>query len=343
MPILPQLGADCALFLDFDGTLTEIAPTPDSVRLADGLLDSLGSLSASLGGALAVVTGRSVDDLDRHLHPLKLPASGVHGVEWRGVDGALHRVGVADLDPARALVDAIQAAAAGGAPLAIWSCWDDPAVGAVSALRRDGRSDVRVYGVGGNPQAIASMQLGETVLDLGSGAGFDCFLAARQVGEAGRVIGVDMTPEMLVKARENARAGGWQNVEFRLGEIEHLPVADQSVDVIISNCVINLSPEKHLVFREAFRVLKPGGRLAVSDMVTSIPLPPELQEDAALYAGCIAGAAPVAELQAMLAEVGFEQIEIKPRDSRQLLESWGAGTTLTDVLFSATIQAVRPR
>ncbi|MFZ5827608.1 MAG: arsenite methyltransferase [Bacillota bacterium] len=195
----------------------------------------------------------------------------------------------------------------------------------------------------GNPQAIAALRPGETVLDLGSGAGVDCFLAARQVGDSGRVIGVDMTPEMLARARHNAEQGSFRNVEFRLGEIEHLPVADQTVDVIISNCVINLSPEKPQVFREAFRVLKPGGRLAVSDMVTAIPLPPELQEDAALYAGCIAGAAPVAELQAMLADAGFEQIEIKPRDSRQLLESWGAGTTLADVLFSATIQAVRPR
>lgn len=195
----------------------------------------------------------------------------------------------------------------------------------------------------GNPQAIASLQPGETVLDLGSGAGVDCFLAARQVGETGQVIGVDMTPEMLARARRNAEQGGFHNVEFRLGEIEHLPVADQSVDVIISNCVINLSPEKAQVFREAFRVLKPGGRLAVSDMVTSIPLPPELQEDAALYAGCIAGAAPVAELEAMLADAGFEQIEIKPRDSRQLLQTWGADTTLNDLLFSATIQAVRPR
>lgn len=195
----------------------------------------------------------------------------------------------------------------------------------------------------GNPQAIASIRPGETVLDLGSGAGFDCFLAARQVGETGRVIGVDMTPEMLAKARENARTGGWQNVEFRLGEIEHLPVADQCVDVIISNCVINLSPEKPLVFQEAFRVLKPGGRLAVSDMVTSVTLPPEVQKDLALYTGCIAGAAAVKDLEAMLAEAGFTQISITPKESRELLETWGAETTLDQVIFSANIQAVRPQ
>jgi arsenite methyltransferase len=194
----------------------------------------------------------------------------------------------------------------------------------------------------GNPQAIASIRPGETVLDLGSGAGFDCFLAARQTGETGRVIGVDMTTAMLAKARDNARSGGWQNVEFRLGEIEHLPVADQSVDVIISNCVINLSPEKPLVFREAFRVLRPGGRLAVSDMVTSVTLPPEVQKDMALYAGCIAGAASVKELEEMLSGAGFTQIRITPKDSRELLQTWGANTTLDDVIFSANIQAMRP-
>lgn len=195
----------------------------------------------------------------------------------------------------------------------------------------------------GNPQAIAALKPGETVLDLGSGGGFDCFLAARQVGESGQVIGVDMTPEMLARARHNAGKGGFANVEFRLGEIEHLPVADQTVDVIISNCVINLSPEKEQVFREAFRVLKPGGRLAISDMVTSLPLPEELKRDAALYAGCIAGAAPVAELKQMLEAAGFEQIEIAPKDSRELLQTWGTTTQLEDVLFSATIQAVRPQ
>ncbi|HEY3367027.1 MAG TPA: arsenite methyltransferase [Symbiobacteriaceae bacterium] len=194
----------------------------------------------------------------------------------------------------------------------------------------------------GNPQAIASLKPGETVLDLGSGAGFDCFLAARQVGESGRVIGVDMTPEMLAKARQNAAAGGFTNVEFRLGEIEHLPVADQTVDAIISNCVINLSPEKPQVFAEAFRVLKPGGRLAVSDMATSTTLPPEVVQDLALYTGCIAGAASVADLEAMLRTAGFAQIAVTPRDSRELLQTWGADTRLEDVIFSAIIQAERP-
>ncbi|MDF2628655.1 MAG: putative methyltransferase [Symbiobacteriaceae bacterium] len=194
----------------------------------------------------------------------------------------------------------------------------------------------------GNPQAIASIRPGETVVDLGSGAGFDAFLAARQVGDQGRVIGVDMTPEMLKKARQNARSSGFTNVEFRLGEIEHLPVADQTVDVIISNCVINLSPEKPAVFREAFRVLKPGGRVAVSDMVTSVKLPPDVLADVAMYTGCIAGAASVAELEAMLAEVGFVDIRITPKDSRELLRTWGADSKLEDAVFSAYIQAVRP-
>jgi arsenite methyltransferase len=143
----------------------------------------------------------------------------------------------------------------------------------------------------GNPQAIAALQSGETVLDLGSGAGFDCFLAVRQVGPTGKVIGVDMTAEMVAKARENAREAGYDNVEFRLGEIEHLPVADANVDVIISNCVINLSPDKPRVCREAFRVLRSGGRLAISDIVTTAPLPDEVRNDLAFYAGCIAGAA----------------------------------------------------
>jgi 2-polyprenyl-3-methyl-5-hydroxy-6-metoxy-1,4-benzoquinol methylase len=129
----------------------------------------------------------------------------------------------------------------------------------------------------GNPLAYADARPGETVLDLGSGAGIDCFLAAREVGPAGRVIGVDMTPAMIEKARANAAKGSYSNVEFRLGEIEHLPVADASVDVVISNCVINLSPDKPQVFRDAFRALKPGGRIVVSDLVLTQPLPPEMQ------------------------------------------------------------------
>src|SRR6202012_1348066 len=157
----------------------------------------------------------------------------------------------------------------------------------------------------GNPQVIAGLRPGETVIDLGSGAGFDCFLAARQVGAAGRVIGIDMTHEMLAKARDNAARIGAANVEFRLGELEHLPVADNTADVVISNCVINLVPDKAQVFREALRVLKPGGRLAISDVVNLRPLTPDLAADHALVCGCVAGAAPATEVEAWLAAAGF--------------------------------------
>src|SRR6266480_3571000 len=167
----------------------------------------------------------------------------------------------------------------------------------------------------GNPLAIASPKQGQVVLDLGSGAGFDCFLAARAVGQSGKVIGVDMTHEMLSKARGNAQKNGFTNVEFRLGEIEALPVADNSVDVIISNCVINLSPEKQRVFDEAFRVLQPGGRLAVADMVATAPLPEEIKYDWGAYTGCMAGASEITALQRMLEVSGFKNIEIEPKDS----------------------------
>jgi SAM-dependent methyltransferase len=162
----------------------------------------------------------------------------------------------------------------------------------------------------GNPVALASLREGETVLDLGSGAGFDCFLAAKAVGENGRVIGVDMTPEMLAKARDNAAKGGYRNVEFRLGEIEHLPVADASVDVILSNCVINLSPEKPQVFAEAYRVLKPGGRFTVSDVVLLKPLPLGLEKSATAYLGCVAGASLKADYLAMLHQAGFLDVRV---------------------------------
>lgn len=162
----------------------------------------------------------------------------------------------------------------------------------------------------GNPTGLAELAAGETVLDLGSGAGFDAFLAARGVGETGRVIGVDMTPAMLAKARANAQAGGYANVEFRLGEIEHLPVADGSVDAVISNCVINLSPEKGQVFREAFRVLRPGGRLLVSDIVLTGPLPDRLRASAAAWAGCIAGAVSRERYLDLVRQAGFEEIEV---------------------------------
>jgi arsenite methyltransferase len=196
----------------------------------------------------------------------------------------------------------------------------------------------------GNPQAIAALRAGEVVLDLGAGAGFDCFLAARAVGPEGAVIGVDMTPEMVGKARQNARRAGYDNVDFRLGEIEHLPVADSSVDVIISNCVINLSPDKPGVFREAFRVLRPGGRLAVSDVVATTALPEEWLDDMRLLSACISGAATVDELEAMLVAAGFADIDIRPmEESREFIREWEPGSRLEDYVLSASIQAVRPR
>jgi SAM-dependent methyltransferase len=195
----------------------------------------------------------------------------------------------------------------------------------------------------GNPQAIASLKPGETVLDLGSGAGFDCFIAAQSVGSSGRAIGVDMTPEMIAKARANAAKAGVANVEFRRGEIEALPLADNSVDVIISNCVINLSPDKPRVFREAFRTLKPGGRVAVADIVRTAELPPELANDLAAQCGCVAGAATVEELETMLREAGFEGIRIRPKDaSREFIRRWIEGRNAADYVVSATIEAVKP-
>ncbi len=162
----------------------------------------------------------------------------------------------------------------------------------------------------GNPVALASLKKGEIVLDLGSGAGFDCFLAAKKVGKTGRVIGVDMTPEMLEKARGNARKSNCENVEFRLGEIENLPVADSSVDVIISNCVINLSPDKKRVFGEAFRVLKPGGRLMVSDIVLLAPLPDFIRNSIEAYIGCLSGAMMKADYLGTVKAAGFKKIQV---------------------------------
>lgn len=162
----------------------------------------------------------------------------------------------------------------------------------------------------GNPLAFSEIKPGETVLDLGSGAGFDCFLASRRVGEIGLVIGVDMTPAMLAKARENARKGGYSNVEFRLGEIEHLPLADQSVDLIISNCVINLSPDKPRVFREMYRVLKPGGRFMVSDVVLLGKLPDFILDSVAGLVGCFSGAVSRENYLEELAKAGFRGVKI---------------------------------
>lgn len=162
----------------------------------------------------------------------------------------------------------------------------------------------------GNPIALASLEEGETVLDLGSGAGFDCFLAAQKVGKNGKVIGVDMTPEMLERARENAGKGNYANVEFRLGEIENLPIADNSVDVVISNCVINLSPDKKRVFNEVFRVLKPGGRLMVSDIALLKPLPDVIRNSIEAYVGCVAGASLREEYLEDIKAAGFGDIKI---------------------------------
>ncbi len=195
----------------------------------------------------------------------------------------------------------------------------------------------------GNPHAIAALQRGETVLDLGSGAGFDCFLAARQVGNTGRVIGVDMTSEMIETAWECAKAGSYSNVEFRLGDIERLPVSDASVDVIISNCVINLSPDKRNVFREAFRVLKPGGRLAISDVIATAPLPESVRNDLALYSICMGGALTIAELETMLRESGFHAIRIQPKnESREFIREWAPGHDVQEYIASASIQAMKP-
>ncbi len=195
----------------------------------------------------------------------------------------------------------------------------------------------------GNPVAIASLKPGQVVLDLGSGGGLDCFLAAQKVGEKGLVIGVDMTPEMIKRARENAVTAGFNNVEFRLGEIELLPVADNSVDVIISNCVINLSPEKKKVLQEAYRVLKPGGRLAISDIVAIKAMPEEIQKDLTLYVGCISGAALVTDLERMLQETGFVEIKIEPKEqAREIIQEWAPETKVADYVASAVIEARKP-
>jgi len=195
----------------------------------------------------------------------------------------------------------------------------------------------------GNPLALASLQQGETVLDLGSGGGFDCFLAARAVGENGRVIGVDMTPEMVSKARAAADNEKIENVEFRLGEIEHLPVADQSIDVIISNCVINLSPQKQQVFDEAFRVLKNGGRLTVSDIVATSPLPTETKKDLALISACMGGAEEVENLNKMLIEAGFQDVRIEiVEGSESMIATWLPEKHFGGSLASAKIAGVKP-
>jgi arsenite methyltransferase len=195
----------------------------------------------------------------------------------------------------------------------------------------------------GNPNALAALQSGETVLDLGSGAGFDCFLAAQEVGETGHVVGVDMTPEMVEKARENVAKNDAHNVEFRLGEIEHLPVADETVDVIISNCVLNLSPDKQRVFDDAYRVLRPGGRLAISDVVLTARLPSDVHADPESVASCVAGASPISDLETMLSTAGFEQVAIEPKEaSEQFIREWDDERDVSDYVVSATIEGRKP-
>ncbi len=196
----------------------------------------------------------------------------------------------------------------------------------------------------GNPRAIASLQAGEVVVDLGSGGGFDAFLSAAEVGETGQVIGVDMTPTMISKARKNAEKGGFSQVEFRLGEIEHLPIADNTADIIISNCVINLSPHKQQVFNDAFRILKAGGRLAISDVVATAVMPDEMKNDPILHAGCMAGAELIDDLQHMMENSGFTCIRIAPKDaSRAFLRDWAPGRGVEDYVVSAYIEAIKPK
>ncbi len=194
----------------------------------------------------------------------------------------------------------------------------------------------------GNPRAIASLKGGDVVVDLGSGGGFDAFLAAAEVGDIGRVIGVDMTPDMISKSRGNAEKRNFDNVEFRLGEIEHLPVADASVDVVISNCVINLSPDKLQVFRECHRVLKTGGRLAISDVVATAELPEAMRNDPYLHSACVAGASLINELETMIIAAGFSDVRIRPKDeSREFIKDWVPGAGVEDYVVSATIEAVK--
>ena len=195
----------------------------------------------------------------------------------------------------------------------------------------------------GNPQALAELKPGETVLDLGSGPGMDCLLAARQVGPSGRVTGVDMTPQMIERARHNVETAGIGNVDFRLGEIEHLPVPDASVDVVLSNCVINLSPDKPAVFREAFRVLRPGGRLRVSDVVAIAPIPERWRGRMEVLSGCLSGASPIAEIEALLREAGFAEVsvEIDP-GSAEFVRDWLKDDDPSRFVASAAIKAGKP-
>lgn len=194
----------------------------------------------------------------------------------------------------------------------------------------------------GNPVAIAALRKGETVLDLGSGGGFDCFIASKQVDETGYVIGVDMTPEMIKLARDNADKGGYANVEFRLGEIEHLPVADSSIDAIISNCVINLSLDKEQVYKEAYRVLKSGGRLKVSDILAKVPLPDEIRQDLQSISACVGGAAYIEDIRNMMYNAGFKDVNLTQKIyDKTIIESWFPGKNIGDYVGSYDIEAIK--
>ncbi len=193
----------------------------------------------------------------------------------------------------------------------------------------------------GNPVALASLREGDVVLDLGSGAGFDAFLSARRVGKTGRVIGVDMTPEMVARAKENAKRGNYANVEFRLGEIEKVPVEDNSVDVIISNCVINLSPDKEAVFKEAFRVLKSGGRLMVSDLALAKELPKEIKDSVEAYVGCLAGAIKKDEYLRFIEKAGFKDIKIVSEASYPVDAMFDGLESAQDAIVSIKVSAVK--
>jgi len=194
----------------------------------------------------------------------------------------------------------------------------------------------------GNPVAIASLKQGETVLDLGSGGGFDCFIARKQVGETGRVIGVDMTPDMITLARKNAEKSKYKNVEFRLGEIEYLPVADNSVDVVISNCVINLALDKQQVFNETYRVLKKGGRLSISDIVATAEIPIKHKKDLYMISGCMGGAEHIDQLKTMLQKAGYKSIKITLKNnSKEIIKSWAPDTKIEDYVASAMIEAIK--
>ena len=194
----------------------------------------------------------------------------------------------------------------------------------------------------GSPLSFASVKPGDVVLDLGSGGGIDCFVARKLVGETGSVIGVDMTPEMIELARKNLEKTGYTNIEFRLGEIEHLPVADGSVDVVMSNCVVNLSLDKQQVFNETYRILKSGGRLAISDIVATAEIPQEMQDDLNMLAGCVAGAEHYLVIRQMLEMAGFSDIRLYPKDSsKEILDTWVPDGNLEDYVASYMIEATK--